>query len=192
MKDLSVYKAEIFRRSSERIRARRSARNRALAFCIPVFLIVGIWSVMILPAMMPAGSEDLFPEGDIFKESMGTAVPYDSVKIELLEQEDTFYQYSDVSNVKKLYSLIDSFFFSDAVKDESNEEKQESAEGTSPDDEATDTNKELQCRIVFTSHDGKEKSYLLYSNTLTDELTGNKEILTESELKELKAYLNAN
>lgn len=193
MKDLNVYKAEIFRRSGERIAARRRRRNRLLALCIPVFLLVGLWSVMILPAMMPAGSEDFSPEGEIADENMGTAIPYDSVKIELLDlPDDTFYQYSDVSNVKKLYSLIDSIFFTDAVEDESNEQKQESAAGTDPDMDATDSNKELQCRIVFTSPDGKEKSYLLHSNALTDELTGNKEILTENELKELKAYLNGN
>lgn len=197
MKEMSVYKAEVFRRSKERIAARRRTRNRVLAFCIPLCLIIGIWSAMILPAMLPAGSEDFSPEeesADGVEGSLGSAIPYTDVKIELLDfSDDAFQQYSDASDVNKLYALINSVFFTHVMDDESNEQKQESAGGANfENEEATDSNKKMQCRIVFFSPDGNEKSYLLDSNTLTDELTGKKEILTENELNALKVYVKGN
>jgi len=197
MKEMSVYKAEVFRRSNERIAVRRRIRNRLLAFCIPLFLLVGIWSVMILPAMLPAGSEDFSQEGEMLDAgagSLGTVIPYDGVRIEILDlQDDVFREYSDISNVERFYSLIRSYFFSNEIKDESTDQNQESEAGQVPEhEEVTDSNKELRCRIVFTSSDGKEKSYLLYRNTITDEQTGQKEILNENEFNRLKPFLNGN
>ena len=56
MRELNECTAEVFRRSEKRIKERRRTRNRVLALCIPLCLIVTMWSVMFLPAMMPAGS----------------------------------------------------------------------------------------------------------------------------------------
>lgn len=195
MKDMSVYKAEVFRRSEKRIAARRAARNRVLAFCIPLVLFIGIWSVMILPAMLPAGSSDLSPEEEMIdggSGSLGNVISYNSVKIEILDlEEEVFQEYSHISNVEKLYSLIHSYFSSNEITDESTEQKQESAAGTAPENEATDSNKKLQCRIIFASKDGRQRSYLLYQNTISDEQTGQIEVLSEKELQDLKAYFNA-
>lgn len=57
MRELNECKAEVFRRSDNRIKERRRKINRVLALCVPLCLILTIFSVTILPAMMPAGSD---------------------------------------------------------------------------------------------------------------------------------------
>lgn len=57
MRELNECKAEVFRRSDNRIKERRRKFNRVLALCVPLCLILTIFSVTILPALMPAGSD---------------------------------------------------------------------------------------------------------------------------------------
>ena len=57
MRELNECKAEVFRRSDNRIKERRRKINRVLALCVPLCLILTIFSVTILPVMMPAGSD---------------------------------------------------------------------------------------------------------------------------------------
>ena len=63
MRELNECKAEVFRRSDNRIKERRRNRNRILAMCIPLCLVLTIFSVMMLPGMLPAGM-DKAPEAD--------------------------------------------------------------------------------------------------------------------------------
>ena len=63
MRELNECKAEVFRRSDNRIKERRRNRNRILAMCIPLCLVLTIFSVMMLPGMLPAGM-DKEPEAD--------------------------------------------------------------------------------------------------------------------------------
>ncbi len=58
MMDLQQAKAEVFRRSDARIKKRKAIRRTVFACCVPLVLCVGLWSVTILPAMMPATSAD--------------------------------------------------------------------------------------------------------------------------------------
>ena len=57
MKSFEERKAEVFRRSENRIKERRKARSRALTVCIPLCLIITVWSVMVLPAMLPVNNK---------------------------------------------------------------------------------------------------------------------------------------
>lgn len=58
MRTLEQCKAEVFRRSEEKIRKRKVVRRCVIAACLPLCLFVSFWAVMILPAMMPAKSAD--------------------------------------------------------------------------------------------------------------------------------------
>ena len=49
MRNFEERKAEVFRRSEERIHTRRKQRNCILAFCIPLCLILTVWSAGLLP-----------------------------------------------------------------------------------------------------------------------------------------------
>ena len=68
MRELNECKAEVFRRSDNRIKERRRNRNRILAMCIPLCLVLTIFSVMMLPGMLPAGM-DKAPEADGLSEN---------------------------------------------------------------------------------------------------------------------------
>ena len=54
MRELNECKAEVFRRSDNRINERKRSRNRILALCLPFCLVLTILSVTTLPAIMPA------------------------------------------------------------------------------------------------------------------------------------------
>ena len=58
MRDLEQAKAEVFRRSNARIKKRKTIRRSIIACCVPLVLCLGAWSVIILPAMMPAKAMD--------------------------------------------------------------------------------------------------------------------------------------
>ena len=58
MRDLEQAKAEVFRRGNARIKKRKAIRRSILACCVPLVLCVGVFSVTVLPAMMPASSAD--------------------------------------------------------------------------------------------------------------------------------------
>jgi len=65
MREINECTAEVFRRSENRIKERKRNRNRILAMCIPLCLIITIFSVTMIPAMLPAGM-DKAPEADGF------------------------------------------------------------------------------------------------------------------------------
>ena len=58
MRNFEERKAEVFRRSENRIKERKRNRNRILAMCVPLCLILTMFSVTILPAMLPAGMDN--------------------------------------------------------------------------------------------------------------------------------------
>ena len=61
MRELNECKAEVFRRSDNRIKERRRSFHRVLALCVPLCLILTIFSVTMLPGMLPVG-KDAAPE----------------------------------------------------------------------------------------------------------------------------------
>ena len=83
MREINECTAEVFRRSEKRIKERKRNRNRILAFCIPLCLIVTVWSIMILPAIMPANkSNNAAGEGmDMAGSVDGTAAAYVRVEV---------------------------------------------------------------------------------------------------------------
>ena len=57
--------AEVFRRSENRIKERKRNRNRILAMCIPLCLMLTVLSFALIPGMLPAGVDNA-PEADGF------------------------------------------------------------------------------------------------------------------------------
>jgi len=54
MREINEITAEVFRRSDKRIQERKRNRNRIIMCCIPFLICITVFSVAILPAMMPA------------------------------------------------------------------------------------------------------------------------------------------
>lgn len=73
MRTMEQCKAEVFRRGEEIIRRRKVVRRCVIAACLPLCLFVGMWSVWILPAMMPAKAEnaaDFTPPMEMVQDSI--------------------------------------------------------------------------------------------------------------------------
>ena len=69
MREINECTAEVFRRSENRIKERKRNRNRILAMCIPLCLIITIFSVTMLPGMLPVGMDSAPEDGNHFGDS---------------------------------------------------------------------------------------------------------------------------
>ena len=58
MRNFEERKAEVFRRSENRIKERKRNRNRILALCVPLCLILTVMSVTMLPSMLSIGDKN--------------------------------------------------------------------------------------------------------------------------------------
>ena len=66
MRNFEERKAEVFRRSEERIHTRRRRRNCILAFCIPLCLILTVWTAGLFPLnLTPATNGSADYQGDM-------------------------------------------------------------------------------------------------------------------------------
>lgn len=188
MRDLNECQAEVFRRSETRIKERRKARNRILALCIPLCLIVTVWSVMILPTMLPAReSSDNAAEG-IVEENVGSIVcSYTEVEIQNVSKFPEHYEkLTDKIAVTKIFSSIHSLFVGVDGADH--------AGGGLPDADGDDnqtgnTSNPTGYMITFSTEDGSQTVYNLNDNTLLNMMTNETVILTDTQVAELKAAL---
>ena len=188
MRELNEIKAEILLRSEKRIKERKRNRNRILAFCIPLCLIVTVWSIMILPAIMPANkSDNNAGEGmDIMGSVDGTDTAF--VRVEIMSigtaTQSTILK-DDADEVAQIYYTVQSSFVS------SGEGNKESANDKAEDDALTEENKDYsqsgttnlssRFRIIFTTENGAQTVYSLSGDKLINETTKQETILTKDQ-----------
>lgn len=192
MREINECTAEVFRRSEKRIKERKRNRNRILAFCIPLCLIVTVWSIMILPAMMPASkSDNNAGEGmDIMESVDGTAAAY--VRVEVMSTgtaTQSAILKDDADEVAQIYYTVQSSFVN------SGGGNKESAREEAEDDALTDENKDYSqsgttnlssgFRIIFTTENGAQTIYSLSEDKLINETTKQETILAEDQRSNL-------
>ena len=192
MRNFEERKAEVFRRSENRIKERKRNRKRILAFCIPLCLIVTVWSIMILPAIMPANkSDNNAGEGmDIMGSVDGTAAAY--VRVEVMSTgtaTQSAILKDDADEVAQIYYTVQSSFVS------SGEGNKESANDKAEDDALTEENKDYSqsgttnlssgFRIIFTTENGAQTIYSLSGDKLINETTKQETILAEDQRSNL-------
>lgn len=193
MREINECTAEVFRRSEKRIKERKRNRNRILALCIPLCLIITVWSVMILPAMLPAGKDNA-AEGMMndtaAEDSMGSILcSYTEVEIQGEGESPEHYEkITDKVEVTKIFSAVHIHFpeKDDTVQD-----------GMKPDGEAAEdngdkidsTNRTSGYVITFSDADGNQTVYNLSGNDLLNVNTDETVTLTEDQVAELKVAL---
>jgi len=195
MREINECTAEVFRRSEKRIKERKRNRNRILAFCIPLCLIVTVWSIMILPAMMPANkSDNNAGEGmDIIGSVDGTDTAF--VRVEVMSSgtatQSTILK-DDADEVAQIYYTVQSSFVNsgggnnesvneEAEDDGLTENKDYSQSGT--------TNLSSGFRIIFTTENGAQTIYSFSADKLINETTKQETILTEDQRSNLMNML---
>ena len=188
MREINECTAEVFRRSEKRIKERKRNRKRILVFCIPLCLIVTVWSIMILPAMMPANkSDNNAGEGmDIMGSVDGTDTAF--VRVEIMSigtaTQSTILK-DDADEVAQIYYTVQSSFV------RSGEGNKESANDKAEDDALTEENKDYSqsgttnlssgFRIIFTTENGAQTVYSLSGDKLINETTKQETILTKDQ-----------
>lgn len=192
MREINECTAEVFRRSEKRIKERKRDRNRILAMCIPLCLIVTVWSVMILPAMLPASKSNDGAENfmDITGEVDGSEARY--VCVEVMSTgtaTQSTIRKDDADEVAQIYYTVQSSFVS---SDGDDKESAESAE----DDALTEENKDYSqsgtttdlfsgYRIIFTAENGIQTIYSLTGDKLINESTKQETVLTADQRSDL-------
>lgn len=203
MREINECTAEVFRRSEKRIKERKRNINRILALCIPLFLMVSVWSAMTIPAMLSANDKTVSAE-----ENAGIVGGVDEciftfVRIEQIEQievEDvvTTASYSiseyDANKAAQIYNMMKSAFLYVGADDGSGENY--ISEGSVKPDESE--NKDFShieddaasgYKVTFTSEDGAKTVFIITKDTLIDESNGRKAALTEERRTEILTAL---
>ena len=184
MRDFEERKAEIFRRSDERIQKRKRNRNRLLACCIPLCICM-VTCAYICVAGLP--SSDVMPGAlEMCGEAHGMAsCSYVSVEIQQHKKGNEAHleitQPDDVASIADtIYLLFHSFHL---------EGEGCLGEAVANPDEIFENNSEEIYTITLTASDGSRMDYVLAGNYLRDETTKQYLNLTDEQLSELKSIL---
>lgn len=186
MRSFEERKAEVFRRSENRIKERRKARSRALAVCIPLCLIITVWSVTVLPAMLPVNNKNSGAAAER-AENTSDAIYYSKneyVRIETKNstaEDQTAILKKDPEEIAEAYRLVQSMLNGNEQNDNhrtEDHEQQQTAGGNA--------NKAASAyKITFTATDGDQTCYMLNDHVLIDIGTNKETVLTEEQYVQL-------
>ena len=166
MRSFEERKAEVFRRSENRIKERRKARSRVLAVCIPLCLIITVWSVTVLPAMLPVNNKNSGAAAECTENISGASNSYNK---------------NDPEEIAEAYRLVQSMLNGNEKNDNhrtEDHEQQQTAGGNA--------NKAASAyKITFTATDGGQTCYILNDHVLIDIGTNKETVLIEEQYVQL-------
>ena len=190
MRNFEERKAEVFHRSENRIKEKKRNRNRILVFCVPLFFVITLWSVMILPAMLPASKgDDRVEENENVVSSAGD-VGADLLCVEIVNcTNDKSVRNEDVNKVIELHALLQSAFNSSETVDEETvddfEEESVSMDETKDSCQSETTHSSFDYKIIFTDANGAQMVYFLSDEKLLNEATKKETVLTKEQYSNL-------
>ena len=164
MRTLHECQAEVFRRSEERIRARRRAA-RALLVCLPLILCITAFSLFVLPDLAALPGEP-GPKND-------SATPPPAVCRIDISEADQITSVTDQARIRAITNALTELNVSP-----------DAPSGVSDIPEASGG-----CTIVLVSEDSSQTAYLLTRQSLTNRDTGHTVNLTQTQAAELTALL---
>ena len=170
MRNFEERKAEIFRRSEERINEKRKKRNRIISICIPVLICLGAYSIFILPAMMPAGES---AADDSHQEIADEVVIY-PVSIEFFNNDGNLIcSYTESEKIMQLCNAIDSIINENSIQNES-------ADIVIPKNSYS---------VVFKYNTNSTTTYTIIGNTLFNTATENCYTITAEQKETLDLFI---
>lgn len=193
MREINECTAEVFRRSEKRIKERKRNRNRILAFCIPLCLIVTVFSVMILPAMMPAMNTKN-AAAEIGDTAGSPAYAYNAVEIHDNSMLPEHYEkVTDKVAVTRIFNVIYSLFVNvdEAAQNggANSDTNRFNADNASPTEVANNASKMKDYTVIFTTEDGAQTVYTLSGNTLLNVNTNESIVLSDAQVARLMIAL---
>ncbi|MBQ8558935.1 MAG: hypothetical protein IJ439_03000 [Tyzzerella sp.] len=193
MREIHECKAEVFRRSEKRIQEHRKARKRILTLCIPLCLFVMAWSVMILPAMMPAKEANDNAAEEWVQESTNGSYVCSYTEVEIHDANDFAngpQTITDKAEVTRIFSAIHSLC-SDADGDapETAAGENDMQTGEAEDKLTQSVLEAADCLIIFRTEEGLETIYTLDGNKLYNTEENINITLTDLQAASLKETL---
>ncbi len=188
MRELNECKAEVYRRSEERIKERRRKRNRVFACGTPICLGIAVWAVMTLPQMVFDGKISIGSDDAAEVEIIDISDTFVQVEIQSGDQSVEYYEkIAKTDTVLDIYAAISEIFTTS--DNNSNMENKELWESENiADASAAATEKEIYT-ITFAKKSGLETVFILESNALLDVDNNNTIYLSLEQLDELKTML---
>ena len=184
MRSFEERKAEIFRRSENRIKERRKARNRALAVCIPLCLIITVWSVTVLPAMLPVNNKNSGALAECTENISGASYSQNEyVRIETRNstaEDQAAILKNDPEEIAEAYRLVQSMLnYSEQNDNHRTEDHEQQTAGGNANKAAS------AYKIIFTAADGGQICYMLNDHVLIESATKKETVLTEEQYVQL-------
>lgn len=195
MRNLEDCKAEVFRRSEERIKERKRTRNRVLACCIPLCLLLVAGGLYIRPLLEPvdesmkSGDTSMISDRELGGLSSGTTVAFTSVTItSQTENGEVSRSVADANAVGELRGFLAMYF--DMSGTTVKEEMADGADGDTIRDELKNKygleESPADYRIVFQRSTGEESIFRLLENNLYNENNGCVVTLSDAMSEELQ------
>lgn len=191
MKNFEQRKAEIFRRSEDRINQRKRKRNRVIAVCIPAFICIATLSVAILTKINPVKNdfalEDNF--GTIENDIAVGSIVCSYTEVEVKTDDNSHNQrFTDKVQVTQIFSCVQTLYNADGSASDADDSIKQSTE-TKDENKSSADSLNLGYTLTFITEDGSKTVYTLKGNKLKESSTNQTLTLTESQLSKLKAVL---
>lgn len=168
MRSLEECRAEVFRRSEKRIRARRR-KVHALMVCVPLALCITALSVFI-----PAGQKHADPpDGHPSESNGGDLFRADICRIDVSEADGV----KSITGEEAIRAVMD------ALAEPDGSDGADSSDGSYGAGEGS-------CTITLIAQDGSRGVYLLTGNVLTDQGSGRTAVLTRTQAQALWVLLH--
>ena len=200
MRNFEERKAEVFRRSENRIKEHKRNRNRILTLCIPLCIVLTVWSVATLPPFFSQKSNDAECEdggslngdkasgsaGDFFiEESKTHNFIFVSVKGKGYDGKIT-----DAAGVGNVFDTIyDILEANGGYKDIIGDYAENVVDAENKDLVAESTLESERYVITMKSSEGNKRVYILNGNILYDQAFGKEISLTQEQLNDLLVAL---
>ena len=206
MRNFEERKAEVFRRSENRIKERKRNRNRILAMCIPLCLVLTIFSFTMLPGMLPVGSDNAENEqigniSDGIADTDGAGNPglvHSFVMVDVKgtgaqsQYHSTIENASGVNDVfEQIYTiLIPHESHNDIVGDFADGDTElPDSDGSDELKDATNNTKASSYIITMSTTNGVNRTFTFTENKLYDAELNVEVKLTNEQVRNLKAAL---
>lgn len=187
MRDFEQRKAEIFRRSEERL-TQRKRRRRMIISCVPIVICIAFLSVFKLPDIELGGGKSA---PDAYNQTVSTE-KYISVRIQgkgensgyskVIEDQETIEKI--VNSITGAESEKTSTESSEPTENKSAGKPQDAVAGASP----TKKEEDSGYTITIAASDGSERVYTISDDILTDE-KNTRIFLTDEQFSEIVSLL---
>lgn len=206
MRNFEERKAEIFRRSENRIKKRKRNRNRILALLIPLCLIVTVWWVTRLPSMLSFGTKksqnedivNIYNETEEETGAVNTGSRHSFVSVDVrgtganAEHHSEFTDTSDVDDVfDRIYNILIPYESHRDIVGDFDDESTGVMSGNSSEQNKTSLNntKSSSYIITMTTASGYKRIFKLTDNKLYDSQLGIEINLNNEQINALKSAL---